>query len=102
MANDITDKIIDAFEEHYDFDVPMIRDAARSHMRDCINSELEEYVNDKKRLTRELDVLLNGVNGAAKQASLCDVVAQVARSTISEVTLGDRKYRIIYIDDGEV
>jgi hypothetical protein len=28
---------------------------------------------------RELDVLLNGEAGAAKQASLCDLVAQVAR-----------------------
>lgn len=32
---------------------------------------------DVKRLTRELDVLLNGEDGAARQASLCDLVAQV-------------------------
>lgn len=31
------------------------------------------------RLVRELDVLLNGEDGAAKQASLCDIVSQVAQ-----------------------
>lgn len=36
----------------------------------------EEAAADKRRLVRELDVLLNG-DGAAKQASLCDIVAQV-------------------------
>lgn len=32
---------------------------------------------DHKRLVRELDVALNGEDGAAKQASLCDIVSQV-------------------------
>ena len=32
---------------------------------------------DKSALTRELDVLLNGEEGAAPQASLCDLVAQL-------------------------
>ncbi|MBV4524339.1 hypothetical protein KVG88_30155 [Pseudomonas sp. SWRI74] len=32
---------------------------------------------DRDRLVRELDVLLNGDAGAAEQASLCDIVAQV-------------------------
>lgn len=36
----------------------------------------EAAAADKRRLVRELDVLLNG-DGAAKQASLCDIVAQV-------------------------
>jgi hypothetical protein len=35
-------------------------------------------VDDVNRLVRELDVLLNGEDGAAKQASLCDIVSQVA------------------------
>lgn len=39
--------------------------------------EYEEVLADHRRLVRELDVLLNG-DGAAKQASLCDIVAQVA------------------------
>lgn len=34
------------------------------------------------RLVRQLDVLLNGEAGAAKQASLCDLVAQVAKSGV--------------------
>lgn len=33
--------------------------------------------NDVNRLVRELDVALNGEAGAAKQAALCDIVAQV-------------------------
>jgi uncharacterized protein YfkK (UPF0435 family) len=37
----------------------------------------EEVNEDKKRLVRELDVALNGENDAAKQASLCDIVAIV-------------------------
>jgi hypothetical protein len=41
--------------------------------------------DDQKRLVRELDVLLNGEEGAAKQASLCDVVAQVRREGIRSV-----------------
>ena len=32
---------------------------------------------DTLRLTRELDVLLSGEEGAARQASLCDIVSQV-------------------------
>jgi tRNA U34 5-carboxymethylaminomethyl modifying GTPase MnmE/TrmE len=38
----------------------------------------QEWAEDVKRLTRELDVLLNGEN-AAGQASLCDIVAQIKR-----------------------
>ena len=43
-------------------------------------SEIEtlyEILADKRRLTRELDVALNGERGAAQQASLCDIVSQV-------------------------
>jgi ABC-type glutathione transport system ATPase component len=43
--------------------------------------DYEEVLADKRRLTRELDVLLNG-KGAAPQASLCDIVAQVQREGI--------------------
>lgn len=41
--------------------------------------DYEEVLADHRRLVRELDVLLNGEEGAAKQASLCDIVAQVRR-----------------------
>jgi len=41
----------------------------------CI-ADYEEVLEGHRRLVRELDVLLNGA-GAAKQASLCDIVSQV-------------------------
>lgn len=44
-------------------------------------SGYEKAAADKRRLTRELDVLLNGEN-AAEQASLCDIVAQVSAEGI--------------------
>ena len=37
----------------------------------------EEAHADKQRLVREIDVILNGEEGAAKQASLCDLVGQI-------------------------
>ena len=39
--------------------------------------EFAEYKADKDHLVRELDVIWNGEAGAAKQASLCDMVAQI-------------------------
>jgi hypothetical protein len=41
-------------------------------------ADYEEVLTDHRRLVRELDVLLNGTN-AAPQASLCDIVSQVAK-----------------------
>jgi hypothetical protein len=40
-------------------------------------ADYEEVLADHRRLVRELDVALNGEDGAAKQASLCDIVSQV-------------------------
>lgn len=37
----------------------------------------EEYKEDHRRLVREMDEALNGKEGMAKQASLCDLVSQV-------------------------
>lgn len=37
----------------------------------------KEVDEDKKRLVRELDVIINGEEGAARQASLVDMVAQI-------------------------
>ena len=37
-------------------------------------SDYEDVLADKRRLTRELDVALHGEEGAAKQASLCDLI----------------------------
>jgi len=49
--------------------------------RECL--DMREVIADHKRLVRELDVLLNGEEGTAKQASLCDIVAQVQREGIA-------------------
>ena len=40
--------------------------------------DYEEVLADHRRLVRELDVIWNGVLCAAKQASLCDIVHQIA------------------------
>lgn len=47
------------------------------HLADRMQKDYEEALADHRRLVRELDVLLHG-DGAARQASLCDIVAQVA------------------------
>ena len=42
-----------------------------------LRADLQAYIDyaaDKRRLTRELDVAMHGVEGAAQQASLCDLV----------------------------
>lgn len=40
-------------------------------------ADYEAVLEDHRRLARELDILLNGERGAAAQASLCDIVAQM-------------------------
>lgn len=55
------------------------RDATTGQKCSCPQHGNWIAADDVKRLTRELDVLLNGEEGAAKQASLCDIVAQVRR-----------------------
>lgn len=37
-------------------------------------NDMAEVLEDRKRLTRELDVAMHGEEGAAKQASLCDLI----------------------------
>lgn len=46
---------------------------------------LKEVLEDKRRLTRELDIALNGEEGAAEQASLCDLI-EPARRMRQEIT----------------
>lgn len=66
--------------------------------------DYEAVLADHRRLVRELDVLLHG-EGAAKQASLCDIVAQVAaqkrRSHPAERADGEcaRNHLLRLIDD---
>ncbi len=45
-------------------------------------ADYEEALESNRVLVRELDVLLNGEDGAAKQASLCDIVSQVRRQGV--------------------
>jgi hypothetical protein len=47
-------------------------------------ADYKVMLEDHKRLVRELDVAINGEAGAAKQASLCDIVAQVRSQKISK------------------
>lgn len=46
------------------------------------SSDMDGVLQDHQRLVRELDVLLNGEEGAAQQASLCDIVAQVRKQGV--------------------
>lgn len=51
-----------------------------------------EVLADHRRLVRELDVLLNGVDGAAKQASLVDLVAQARRQGVTIPSRDDARW----------
>lgn len=42
------------------------------------NGELKEVLEDKHRLTKEIDIIVNGKD-AAEQASLCDIAAQLRK-----------------------
>lgn len=53
-----------------------------AHSNGATISDYEEVLADHRRLVRELDVLLNGEEGAAPQASLGDIVAQVRKEGI--------------------
>ena len=57
-----------------------VREAADAiERKDAAIADFEESIESHNALVRKLDVLLNGEDGAAKQASLCDIVAQVAK-----------------------
>ncbi|MGL4460247.1 MAG: hypothetical protein ACRCUB_17975 [Plesiomonas shigelloides] len=55
------------------------------------SADMDETLQDHQRLVRELDVLLNGEEGAAQQASLCDIVAQVRKHGVVIKPLPDRE-----------
>lgn len=54
-----------------------LKDRYRAEVSQPPVSDEGAMLTDHNRLVRELDVLLNGEVGAADQASLCDIVAQV-------------------------
>jgi hypothetical protein len=47
------------------------------------SADYEAVLADHRRLVRELDVILNGHEGAAEQASLCDIVSQLRRGSMT-------------------
>lgn len=55
--------------------------AARARQGECSCPQHGDWIaaDDVNRLVRDLDVAINGEAGAAKQASLCDIVAQMKR-----------------------
>jgi hypothetical protein len=57
--------------------------------RDALLADYQEVLTDKQRLTRELDIALHGEEGAAKQASLCDLI-QPARQLRANIDLLER------------
>jgi hypothetical protein len=61
---------------------------------DKIRAEIEQEASDYRRLVRELDVALNGEAGAAQQASLCDLVAQVRRQQSVQILHLNSGFRI--------
>ena len=58
-------------------------------------ADYREAHADKKRLTRELDVALNGEDGAAPQASLGDLVSPARALRRSEQRLAEATHRLL-------
>ena len=54
-------------------------DAERVAQLEGLCADYEQALTDKRRLTREIDVAMHGVDGAAKQASLCDLIEPAKR-----------------------
>jgi hypothetical protein len=93
MGIDITDYQQDEFQHHFSEDfIDSVLDAVLTWQakqspetqpvqRRGEEESIEDYkevIADHKRLVRELDVIINGEN-AAPQASLCDIVSQLAK-----------------------
>lgn len=57
-----------------------------------------QYSADVDRLVREIDVIINGEEGAAKQASLCDMIGQIKKLARDR----DRIYITGPNEDGEM
>lgn len=69
---------------------------AAAFLEVCAELEAEHEVHeDHKRLVRELDVIWNGEEGAAKQASLCDMVSQIADEWPKERTAREAAERAL-------
>ena len=69
---------LDTCDEYHDELCPLTNPTvAWRQLRQQLN-DYKEYQEDIKQLTKQLDIIINGVEGAAKQASLCDIVSQLS------------------------
>lgn len=59
--------------------IPMVDLAALLADSSGALAEMQEVMDDERRLTRALDIALSGEENAAKQASLCDLIYQALR-----------------------
>lgn len=58
----------------------IIREVTYGDLKDEI-TDLQSVIDDYLRLTKEIDVVLNG-DDAAEQASLCDILAQLKQLNV--------------------
>lgn len=69
MINDPDVKaILPAMQEYADQQTAALREE---------KAQLVEIIEDKRRLCREIDIIMHGEEGAAKHPSLCDIMASV-------------------------
>lgn len=67
-----------------------------SNQKQAIEAYQECYV-DHQRLVREIDVIISGEDGAAKQASLCDLVGQIKGIMADLLKQKSEIVRLLYV-----
>jgi hypothetical protein len=63
--------------------------------------DYEAVLADKRRLTRELDVAMHGEAGAAKQASLCDLIPMAKRMRTERAQLLAALAHVLEVSEGQ-
>lgn len=76
------------YEKYHHDSILQAKDREIAELEQTIR-DYKEANEDKKRLTREIDVIING-DGAAQQASLCDVVGDIKALVSVEAKLKSR------------
>jgi len=66
-------------------------------------NDYKETFKDHQRLVREIDVIINGEDGAAPQASLCDIVGQIRQLTfdVKDLARGLKKAKELIDEIGK-
>jgi hypothetical protein len=78
---------VKAFQDEWNrLDTPTTSTSGKVDASRVRAADYEAVLADHRRLVRELDVILNGHEGAAEQASLCDIVSQLRREFTSPFT----------------